>query len=169
MEYWDVYTRDSVLTGRIVEKGHVFSGDDYHKAVEAWIVNGKGEFLIQQRSFECEILPGIWAMTTGRIKAGEVSISACVREVSEELGIKFTEDDLTHIYHFVNDNNHMIWDIFLMEWNGDVSELSYQKNEVAQAKWVCESELRRMLANNEIYVYDQVYDVIDEIKKLRNI
>ena len=56
-----------------------------------------------------------------------------------------------------------------MEWNGDVSELSYQKNEVAQAKWVCESELRRMLANNEIYVYDQVYDVIDEIKKLRNI
>ncbi len=167
-EYWDVYTRNGVLTGRIVEKGHKFEEDDYQSAVEAWIMNENGEYLIQQRSLEVEILPGVWAMTTGRIKAGEIPVNACCREVSEELGLVFEPEKLIHIYHFVNDSNHMIWDLFLMKWSGDVSELSYQPNEVAQAQWVSEEELRDMLAAEKIYVYPEIYDVLDIIKAMKN-
>ena len=166
-EYWDVYTIDCVRTGKIVEKGNYsFTGDEYQLAVEAWIMNDKGEFLIQQRSYEVEILPGVWAMTTGRIKSGEEPLYACVREVSEEVGLNFEPEDLTHIYHFVNHSNNMIWDLYLMKWNGDVSELSFQPNEVAQAAWVSEEELRRMLANDEVYCYPEVYEVLDIINKL---
>ena len=166
-EYWDVYTRDCVFTGKVVEKGkYKFEGDEYQIAVEAWIMNDKGEFLIQQRSPEVEILPGVWAMTTGRIKSGEVPLNACVREVSEEVGLIFKPEDLTHIYHFVNNSNNMIWDLYLMHWNGDVSELKFQANEVAQAAWVSEEELRRMLANDEVYCYPEVYEVLDIINKI---
>lgn len=165
-EYWDVYTRDGCFTGRVVEKGYKFTGDDYQIAVEAWIMNDRGEFLIQQRSFDAEILPGVWAMTTGRIKAGEVSLNACCREVHEELGLTFEPEALKHIYHFVNDSNHMIWDLFFMKWNGNTDELHYQQNEVAQARWVSEEELRDMLAENKIYVYPEIYEVLEIIKSI---
>lgn len=69
MEYWNVYDRAGSWTGRTVPKGTPFLLEEYHPAMEAWIVNGRGELLIQRRSPDCEVLPGIWGMTTGRMSA----------------------------------------------------------------------------------------------------
>ena len=105
MEYWNVYDRSGRWTGRTVPKGTPFGPGEYHPAMEAWIVNGRGELLIQQRSRDCEILPGIWGMTTGRMTApppskegrplsapeadrGETTLEGCIREIREELGIQ---------------------------------------------------------------------------------
>lgn len=58
MEYWEVCNACGDRTGQIRPKGAFFGPGEYHPAMEAWIKNSRGEILIQQRSVECEILPG---------------------------------------------------------------------------------------------------------------
>ncbi len=84
MEYWEVCNACGDRTGQIRPKGAFFGPGEYHPAMEAWIKNSRGEILIQQRSVECEILPGAWGLTTGRMIAGESTQQGCIREIREE-------------------------------------------------------------------------------------
>ncbi len=75
-------------------KAPFFGPGEYHPAMEAWIKNSRGEILIQQRSVECEILPGAWGLTTGRMIAGESTQQGCIREIREELGLCVTPSQI---------------------------------------------------------------------------
>ena len=46
MELWDICDSKGIPTGRVMEKGKDLGDGEYHVAVEAWIMNTKGEFLI---------------------------------------------------------------------------------------------------------------------------
>ena len=67
MEKWDILTSGGEPTGETVtrSRGALKSGQ-YHLVVHIWITDDKGRVLIQQRSFELNILPGKWAITGGR-------------------------------------------------------------------------------------------------------
>ena len=94
MEYWEVCNACGDRTGQIRPKGAFFGPGEYHPAMEAWIKNSRGEILIQQRSVECEILPGAWGLTTGRMIAGESTQQGCIREIREELGLCVTPSQI---------------------------------------------------------------------------
>ena len=66
MEKWDILTSGGEPTGETVtrSRGALKSGQ-YHLVVHIWITDDKGRVLIQQRSFELNILPGKWAITGG--------------------------------------------------------------------------------------------------------
>ncbi|MDD2218386.1 MAG: NUDIX domain-containing protein [Eubacteriales bacterium] len=166
MEYWDVYDRNGVFTGRKLLKGSVFGKNEYHFAVEAWLINDNNELLIQQRSYECELLPGHWALTTGRITSGEDTVNGCIREVKEELGIDITSNDMRHLARFVRDENHIIWDIFLIKSNTPIHEMSLQKSEVIGAKWVSITEFKSLINQNNVFVYSEIEDIVVKIENL---
>ena len=87
MEAWDVYDRQGNRTGKIKTRYDVFEDGEYHLGASLWIVNKKGELLIQKRSPTKRINPGKWSITGGAVCAGESSEQACVREVAEEIGL----------------------------------------------------------------------------------
>ena len=93
MEYWDIYDKDGNFTGRKKGKYEKWSKDEYHLATEVWVINSKKQILIQKRSDKCEILPSMWALTTGRVVSGETTRQGCIREFREELGINASEDE----------------------------------------------------------------------------
>ncbi len=97
MEYWDVCDQNGRRTGAIRPKGASYAAGEFHPAIEAWVINSRSEILIQQRSMQCEILPGVWALTTGRMLAGEGTAQGCIRELREELGITVTPEQLTFV------------------------------------------------------------------------
>jgi len=165
MEYWDVYDKNGKLTGKVVEKNAEFLPGEYHKAVEIWIINDEGLLLVQKRSESVEFYPGYWGLTTGRIKSGETPESGCVRELSEELGITASESEFIHIYHAVRETLPLIWDIFVLKWNGKISDLSYRDHEVADAKWITADELRGIIAREEIFIYPELEEILDRIEK----
>lgn len=74
-------------TGRIKAKTGIWLPGEFHLAMEAWILNSNKEILLQRRADSCEVLPGVWGLTTGRMLAGENSKVGCVREIQEELGL----------------------------------------------------------------------------------
>ena len=163
MEYWDIYDRNGQKMGYVKEKGSALLPEEYHMAVEAWIVNNRGKILVQQRSGMCELLPNIWCMTTGRIKAGEDSKTGCIREVAEELGIKVRNEDVQFIDRLIYYN--MIWDIFLIKKDVALSDLRLQYDEVAQVKWITPDEFRGMIEREETFVYPDIRAVLTLVEE----
>lgn len=60
-----------------------------HRAIGVMIFNDKGEILIQKRSMNKDLYPGMYTLSaTGHVDKGEEYIEAAKRELSEELGIE---------------------------------------------------------------------------------
>ena len=111
MEYWDIYDKDGNFTGRKKGKYEKWSKDEYHLATEVWVINSKKQILIQKRSDKCEILPSMWALTTGRVVSGETTRQGCIRELREELGINASEDEGKLVRSYLKNRLGMIREI----------------------------------------------------------
>ncbi|MFZ5807523.1 MAG: NUDIX hydrolase [Verrucomicrobiota bacterium] len=60
-----------------------------HRAVHIWILNRKGEFLLQKRSATKDTCPCMWTSSVcGHVDAGENYEEAAQREIIEEIGLK---------------------------------------------------------------------------------
>lgn len=60
-----------------------------HRIVQIFLVNSKGELLIQKRAHTLSSSPGKWdSSSAGHVDEGEEYIEAAVREVEEEIGVK---------------------------------------------------------------------------------
>ncbi|WP_455543239.1 NUDIX hydrolase [Intestinibacter sp.] len=163
MEYWDIYDKNGNFTGKKKGKYEKWDNDEYHLATEAWIINSKKQILVQQRSDKCEILPGIWALTTGRVVSGENTRQGCVRELKEELGINVTQDECNLVKSYLKNRLGMIWDIYFIRKDVDLNDVVLQKDEVAKVKLVNTDEFRDMLKEGIMCEYDEIYDLLDII------
>lgn len=162
MEVWDLYDRFAEKTGKTVPKGAELSAEEYHLAMEVWIVNSKGEVLIQERSQDCEILPGVWGLTTGRMVAGEDTRSGCIRELREELGLAVQPEQLQFLRRILRqDGTHLIWDIYLLQMDVPVSQLKLQSEEVSGTKWADLAALRRLILTGKLFFYLEIWEIIE--------
>lgn len=166
MELWDICDGKGIPTGRTVIKGRELGQGEYHVAVEAWIVNSSGEYLIQKRSALCQHYSGLWSLTAGRIQAGESPAEGCIREVEEEIGLSLKEEELIHISHINReDGSHMIWDVFLAKRDVEISDLVLDPMEVEKVCWVSGNRLEEMILTEEIFVYPEMLDFLYKIDR----
>ena len=164
MEYWDICDATGKPTGCIWPKGEPFPLGMYHLAAEIWVVNKNGDILIQRRAAGCEILPGVWGLTTGRIAAGESTRQGAVRELWEELGIAAQPEELVPLLRARR--TELIWDVYLLRRDTPLSALRLQEEEVAEARWVTPDIFRQMAATGELYRYPELEDVLGRVKEL---
>ena len=163
MELWDIYDEKGKSTGKKVSKGSIFSKKEYHLAMEAWIINPDNHILIQKRSENCEVLPGIWALTTGRMISGESSLEGCIREIHEELGIDVDKRDCSFIRRIFRNNSNLIWDLYLVRIDMSTENFVLQKDEVDEVKWVTSAEFKQMLKSGILFEYPEIYEVFSYV------
>lgn len=168
MEYWDIYDKDRNFTGKKKGKYEIWNEGEYHLATEAWVINSKKEILVQQRSDKCEILPGVWALTTGRVISGETTKQGAVRELKEELGIIIAENECELVSTYFKNRLGMIWDIYFVRKDVALDEVTLQEEEVARVKFVSTDEFREMLRDKIMYEYEEIYDLLDMIDEKLN-
>ena len=128
---------------------------EYHLVVHIWIVSPDGKFLIQRRADNKKLMPGEWAATGGAAVSGENSFEAASRELFEELGIRSNKDNLEKLARIKRRNS--ILDIWVITSSLPANKLVLQRSEVAEAKWVTEAELHRMIENGEFHNYGKEY------------
>lgn len=85
-ELWDIYDEKRQLTGRVHPRGQELAAGDYHLVVHVWIRNSRGRFLLTKRSPN-KGYGGMWESPGGAARAGDDSLSACLREIKEETGL----------------------------------------------------------------------------------
>ena len=87
--------------------------------------------------------PLLWEATGGAVDAGEDTLTAAVREVGEELGLKLEKNQLKLLRTKLCDGIEFL-DTYLAVWNGSIDELKFQESEVVDAKWVTYEKMEQM-------------------------
>jgi len=146
-EYWDLYDENRNALGRTIKRGDAFAEGEYYVCCEIWIQNTKGEFLITQRHPDKKA-GGMWEFSGGGVLAGETTKQAAVRELEEEIGISIEEEELNLVEVYKHKNYFM--DIFTVKKDIDLQKLTFQPEEVVDAKWVSDEEICRMIAEKKI-------------------
>lgn len=134
MEKWDLYDVTRQKLGKTAYRGQILTDEEYHLAVDVWILNDAGQVLLQQRSTKKKVGAGLWYCTGGAAIAGENSQEACFRETSEELGIKPNMNNARIVLQDTFGCCHK--DVWLIHQNIAPEELCLQPDEVDDVKWV---------------------------------
>ncbi|MEG1773884.1 MAG: NUDIX domain-containing protein [Oscillospiraceae bacterium] len=150
-ELWDVYDRAGRRTGRRIERTASMAPGDFHLAAELWLSDADGRLLIQQRAATRRVLPGVWAMTTGCMLAGEASRAGVLREAREELGLSLPDEALIFLERIVRPEAGTLWDLWAARLSVRAPALRLDPVEVADARWITPDALRE-----RIFVYPEM-------------
>ena len=145
MEKKDLYDINRNLTGKTIYKGDIIPNNNYIIVVLAFIQNSKGEFLIQKRSLQKD---GKYGSTGGHAKTGENSITAMITEIKEELGITVIPKDLKLVYSGREDSSQVFFDIYYLNKDFEISDLTLQEDEVESVSWLSIDEIENLIKNN---------------------
>lgn len=143
-EYWDIYNENREFQNRTILRGSPFKDGEYYVSCEIWFQNSKGELLITLRHPNKKA-SGLWEFVGGGVLSGETTKEASVREVKEEIGVAITQNELILLHVYKHRNYFM--DIYLVEKDIDIQDITLDKNEAIDVKWVSKEELQTMIEN----------------------
>lgn len=160
MEKIDVLDQNGNKTGEVVSREEVHKLGLWHKCVHIWLINGKGEVLLQKRSKKKATHPNMWTTaTSGHLSAGDSSIEGAIRELGEEIGLEAKESELKYLFTVkesgVNKNPERkiiekeFTDVYLIKKDIDIDELKLQEEEVSEVKWFSYEEFKKMVIEKD--------------------
>jgi isopentenyldiphosphate isomerase len=164
-EYLDILNEDGSLTGESFTYKEVHKRGLLHRTARVWFVNSKGEVLVQKRSMNKKIFPGLWdAGVGGHVSSGETSVEGAQKETREEIGLEIPKEEYQLIFtirapktkYFDDFIDNEINDVYVVRRDLDISNLKIEKGEVDDVrlldletfeKWTKSEE--KMLAEHE--------------------
>ena len=163
-ELWDIVDEHGNPTGRFHERGVPMKPGDYHPSVIVWIVNGRGEFLITQRSPE-KRAGGMWETTAGCAVAGEDSLTAALREVREEVGLRLDPADgvvyKEYPYPHVSGDGAAYNTVWVFRTEYDTADVVLQPGETCGFRKADAETVLRMMREGEFIPYDFFGDLCE--------
>ena len=174
-ELIDVLDENGIKTGEVLPRKEVHKRGLWHRIIVVAIVNEKNEVLLQQRSHDKDKNPDMWDISvTGHLSAGQDSLSAATREISEEvsvsLGYSVDVKDFRFMFSFrkeqrVNENHfdRQYYDFFILRQAGlNNDNIRFQSSEVQAIKFVSMSELNQMREAGLMVERDECYNSLSE-------
>ena len=158
VEYFDIYDIDRNKTGKIIKRGERMNEDEYHAFVQVWILNSKGKFLVQQRSKYVKD-PLVWCSNGGNVISGEESYGCARREIIEELSLDTNdlEGGLFDSRVYKEDGQNYFCDSYLYVFDGKVSSIKFQKEEIKRLKYMKMKKIKALMAKKKFFIYDEDY------------
>ena len=140
----DIWDESGRPTGKTALKSEAHARGWWHPTVHVWCYQEAGKVLIQQRSLEKDIFPGLWDVSVaGHVEAGEAVEDAALRELREEIGLSANKADLQGIGIFPEEHHHPGGQIdrefhhcYLLKLNQPLPVLSPAPGEVMALKWI---------------------------------
>jgi len=106
-----------------------------------WLVNDKAQLLCSKRSEGLSGNPGKWqTYFGGHVPVGLSFREAALKELSEEIGIKFEDADLFLIYQGKDDVNKKFFESYAVRFNGNSNDLVFTDGEITEARWMTMDE-----------------------------
>ena len=150
MELVDIVDENNNLTGQVEDRWIAYNKGLWRRTVSCWIMNKKGEVLLQKRTANKVRNPNKWAKTGGQVDSGETVEEAIFREVKEELGIEIPKEQIRVIdIHKSSEKNKRFAYNFLFVVDYKIDDYMLQKEEVAEVKYVTIEEMELAKKNND--------------------
>ena len=156
MELVDLYDENRLPLGRTAERSGLKGPGEYRMVVHVCLFDSRGRLLIQQRTPEKLIWPGLWDVTVGGgVDAGETSRQGAEREFREELGVPL---DLSGLRPSVTVNfDGGFDDFYILTRDLDPKSLALQKEEVQAVRWASLEEILEMLRQGSFIPYPESF------------
>lgn len=154
-EFFDVLNEKGEYTGKVETREKCHKEGLWHKAVVVFIINSKGQVLLQRRSPNKKMWANMWDITAGgHVLEGEFGFQAIIRECKEELGIELSKNDITFIGATTSTNikgdiiNNHFNEYYIANKEIDETTLQLQEEEVSEVKWIDKNEIIDRIKNN---------------------
>ena len=135
MELIEIVDEYGNFTGEVVDKDYAHDHNLLHNEVAIFIINSKGETLLQKRSKNKRYNPDMWAICAGHVDAYESLEDAAIREVKEEIGLVIPKDEL---YRYKK-----------------AKEFTIQEEELSEVKWVDIDKVISMIKERDNIVFKE--------------
>lgn len=176
MEYLDVVDENDNLTGGTEEREIIHTNGIWHREVAVWVMNEKGEVLVQKRAANKKQNPNKWGICAGHIDAGETVEVSVLRELEEELGLKVAIDDLEFMFSakeqddFPNGiKNYVFYHVYFIKTNWKVEDYKIQIEELSEIKYITFEEFKNVIkTGNPDFTFsklNQATRVLQELEK----
>ena len=155
MELVDIVDENNELTGEIEDRWVAYEKGLWRRTVSCWIMNQRGEILLQRRTKIKRRNPNKWAKTGGQVDAGESIENAIIREVKEELGIDIPKEQVkvVNIKKHNKENRRFAYN-FIFVVNHKIEDYVLQEEEVSEVKYVTIEEMEEIKkVNNKNYTF----------------
>ncbi|MDB5264727.1 MAG: isopentenyl-diphosphate delta-isomerase, isopentenyl-diphosphate delta-isomerase [Parcubacteria group bacterium] len=124
---------------------------DFYRVSALWLTNSKREILLAQRALSKENSPGKWGpAVAGTVEEGETYDVNIVKEISEEIGIFVSIDQLRRgpklFIHTTEKGFFDQWYFYTVDLS--LEEFVIQEDEVAQIRWVSQDVLEKWYAEH---------------------
>lgn len=125
--------------------------------------NNQGYYLLQKRADHMDAWPGCWDHSAaGHVDEGESPELAAYRELAEEIGV--TDVSLRHECELYHQNptdadglvNRMYSHFYSAVFNGDITKLKLEPEEVSEVRWFSLAEIKQIITNSPQNVTDGV-------------
>ena len=153
-EYLDILDENGNKTGKIKLRNEVHRDGDWHKAVHIWIINNKGDILLQRRCASKDSHPNMLDISSaGHLQAGDDSLTGAVREIKEELNLDISPNELQFITTLKRKSNKSINnefdDLYILRINKKIEEMQFQKEEISEIFFVPYKKFKDMVNNKQ--------------------
>lgn len=140
MELLNIYDNNKQKTQKTIKRGTKPKENEHILLTIIIIKNKENKYLIQKTSKE---KGNTHAFTGGHVTHNETSKTAIIREIKEELGIDIPPKQIKYI----TDINLGIpfMDIYYLEDNINTKDLTLQKEELTNIKWLTQEEIENLI------------------------
>lgn len=154
MELVDLYDENRLPLGKTAERGAPRAPGEYRTVVHVCVFDSRGRLLIQQRTPQKFIFPGLWDVSVGGgVDAGETSRQGAEREFREELGYPLSLGGLRPSVTVNFDGGFD--DFYLLTKDLDLAELALQEEEVLAVRWASLPEILDMCGRGTFIPYPE--------------
>jgi len=150
VEYLDIVDESDKNIGKGTRK-NIHLKNLIHRGIHVFILNKKGELLIQRRSLKKDDRPGYYDASIGaQVLSGESYEQAAIREAKEELGLQIKKTELREIcyYNSYSDRQKENRRLFLVYNDGP---LGIDKSEVASAEFWTISKIKQKIKEGKLH------------------
>lgn len=148
MELWDLLDAQGNPLGKTHPRSQPVPVGAYHRTVDIFTVNSRGELLVTLRSPDKDTYPDFWETTGGSVLAGETSLAAAVRELREETGLVASPSELRLLAR--DRGRTTLREVYLLRRDASLDELTMQEGETVAARWVSFERWERMIADGMV-------------------
>jgi isopentenyl-diphosphate delta-isomerase type 1 len=145
-EVFDVVNERDEVIGQSTRR-EVHARGLRHRAVHVLVFDASGRVFLQKRSMAKDSAPGCWdSSCSGHLDAGEDYLSAAVRELVEEIGLKIAGPHLlTPVLRSdacVETGNEFVW-VYRLRSEGP---FMLNPAEIEQGEWFVPAEVTKVIA-----------------------
>ena len=145
-EYFYVVDEDDNVIGAASREECHSNAKLIHRSVYIFLVNSRGEILIQRRSVNKDLYPGFYtASATGHVNYGEDYDIAAKRELREELGVDAPLRRLCKVKSF-SDVEREISMIYVCRYDGPIR---FDRNEIDEVVFMSIDNIERSLKTGD--------------------